>query len=184
MSNKGDYAIQDRLKWHNNVWMTLVECRIYSKAFCLPALPCAVCSEMIFRKPKHKFVEPVFKLSSAIHHLSDKLWLLPLSFSLCCCCYHNHSAMSSFKCGALCSFPSICLRRWRAFPPYLVWAFFFFFLCLRMPVGLNCSNALSYELPALSVIYWICCPIYLNSNRSAGFIMPKGRIQENIGSNK
>lgn len=28
---------------------------------------------------------------------------------------------------AWCSFPSICLRHWRAFPPYLVWAFCFFF---------------------------------------------------------
>lgn len=102
-----------------------------------------------------------------------------------CCCYHNHSALSTLSVKAWCSFPSICLRRWRAFPPYLVWA-----LCLKMPVGLNCSKALSYELPALSLIYWICCPIYflskIKSKKNAGFHHPKkgmrrfNRIQETL----
>lgn len=128
-----------------------------------------------FQKHKRKLVEPMSKSASVINpdfFPCPFLYVVVVVITI----IQQRQALSV---KAWCSFPSICLRRWRAFPPYLVWPFFFF--CLKMPVGLNCSNALSYELPALSLIYWICCPIYflskINSKKSAGFHHPKGSTE-------
>lgn len=158
--------------------MTSVECHTYSNTFCSLLSICSV-FQPDFHKPKHDDVEPMSKSPSASHCNSDKLWLFPLSFPLCCCCYHNHSATSSFKCKGLVFFSIHLLEALKSFST--ISCLGFLFLCLKMPVGLNCSNALSYELPALSLIYWIYCPIYfpskINSKKSAGFHHHKGNFE-------
>lgn len=52
---------------------------------------------------------------------------------------------------AWCSFPSTCLRHWRAFPPYLVWAFCFF----------PSANACGLKLFKCSLLRTSCLIIYL-----------------------
>lgn len=93
------------------------------------------------------------------HYLGDQLRLLHSSFSSCCCCYRNQSAARRLKCEGLMFFPIHLLEALKSFCTVSCLGPSFS-LCLKMPVGLNCSNAFSYELPALSLIYWICCPIY------------------------
>lgn len=87
-------------------------------------------------------------------YLSDKPWLLPLSFSLCCCCYHNHSAAWSFKCEGLdVLFHPFACGAEELFSPYLVWPFCFFF-----PVS---ENACGLKLFKCSLLRTSCLITYL-----------------------
>lgn len=125
--------------------------------------------------PGFPVVEPMSKSTSVIN--SD---FVPCPFLYVVVVITIIQRRQALSVKAWCSFPSICLRHFRAFPA-ISFPAFLFILCLKMPVGLNCSNALSYELPALSLIYWICCPIYflskINSKKSAGFHHPKGNSE-------
>lgn len=179
MNNKYDYAVKNKNR--QQFWHLSYSCLV-SRTFNSFLFTTSFCVALwnYWQKPTPKAVNPMSKSPSATHYLSDKPWLLPLSFPLCCCCYRNHSAASSFKYEGLMFFSIHLLEALKSFFHHILSGlsvFFFFSLSLKTPAGLNCSNALSYELPSLSFIYWICCPIYflwkINPKKSAGFHHPQ-----------
>lgn len=79
-----------------------------------------------FLQPKHKVLKPMSKSRSATHYLSDKPWLLSLSFSLWCCCYRNHSATSSLKYESSMFFSIHLLEALKSFSTICCLGFLFF----------------------------------------------------------
>lgn len=163
MNCRADYQGRTRVTSHHT----------HSIPFCFPRSQCIVLGNNS-HKPKHKLVEP----------MSESTWVINPDFFPCPVLYavvvitiiQQHGALSV---KGLMFFSIHLLAALKSFFRHILSGLSVFFsLCLKMPVGLNCSNALSYELPALSLIYWICCPIYflskINSKKSAGFHHPKG----------
>lgn len=85
-------------------------------------------------------------------YLSDKLWLRPLSFSLCCCCYHNHSATSSFKCEGLMFFSIHLLEALQSFSSHIFSSLSFYSVS---------ENACGLKLFKCSLLRTSCLITYL-----------------------
>lgn len=137
------------------IWTLLqlitISCNILNNVY---ATGCSDSSEQrIYTSSTHKGVKST---SRSVY----RLWLLPLSISLCRCCYHNHSAMSSFKCEG--TDVLFHLSAWGAEELFHhILSGPLFFLCLKTPVGLNCSKSsllrtsclITYLLDFLSHIF-------------------------------
>lgn len=146
MNCKSDYAIKDRLpKTHFNIWMTFDERHIlYVWMRFVYRIPCLLCCEMISRISSRGTNVQIY--------LSDKLWLRPLSFSLCCCCYHNHSAMSSFKCEGLMFFSIHLLEALQSFSSHIFSSLSFYSVS---------ENACGLKLFKCSLLRTSCLITYL-----------------------
>lgn len=148
MNCRGDQAIKNTLTFEwpllrgKNIQMQIVY-----------RLPWALCSEMISSNP-NKVVEALSKSPRATHYLSDKPRLLPLSFSLCCCCYHNHSATSSFKCEGLMFFSIHLLAALKSLSTISCLGFLFFFYSVS-------ENACGLKLFKCSLPRTSCLITYL-----------------------
>lgn len=159
-----------RADYQGHTRVTFAERHTHLIPFCLPHSQCVVYSH----KPKPKLVEP----------MSESTWVINPDFFPCPFLYAVVvitiiQLRGALSVKGLMFFSIHLLAALKSFFCHILSGLSVFFsLCLKMPVGLNCSNALSYELPALSLIYWICCPIYflskINSKKSAGFHHPKG----------
>lgn len=183
-----------------NLCMTLIESHIYSNAFFSPQLYHVYCV------PRWISGNPNTKLcNQCLNHLPSTTSVINPDFFPCPFLHVVVVVVITIiqQCQALSVKPYVLFHpfAWGTeelflhILPGLSFFSFFFPHCLKMPVGLNCSNALSYELPALSFIYWIYCPIYFfflsdklkeKCRLSSSQWEPRDfkRIQENIGSNK
>lgn len=134
--------------------MTFAGRHIFQCFFYLPSL-CAVLWND-FHKPKRKLVEPMSKSSWVIN--PD---FFPCPFSLCCCCYHNHSATSNFKCEGLMFFSIHLLAALKSFSTISCLAFLFFLSVSENACGLKLfkcsllrtSCLITYLLDLLSHIF-------------------------------